>query len=339
VVASAGASNCDGARFNLSDDQVVGTLEGKPITYKDLGTNIKAAERKAWRMYCNAVADARAAALRDKAEERIIKAAAAAKNMSEGEWMEAELKTRMVAPTDEEARALYDSVAQQQPPGAVPPFEMVKDQVVMSLMRKKQAESAGLIIKDLMAKSNLVDKLPNVRAPEVAISNGPTNYNKGKAGAKVRVVEFADFQCPYCSEAAKTVRELHSKFGDRVEFSYRHYPLRSIHPQAQRAGEYAQCVGAQGKFWAMHDALYAAQDSLDENGLGEAAQKAGADMAALNTCLSSGRGKAEVDADYALGDDLGVEGTPSFFINGKAQEQPSLEAMTAAIEAALRDAG
>jgi protein-disulfide isomerase len=335
---TAGATTCDGAALRLAEDVVVGTVAGKSVRYGELGSELKSAERKALRSYCNAIADAREGALALHVQKQLVSEAAKTAGLTEPQWMQRQLESKASEPTEAELRAVYDGVASQQPPGAVPPFEMVKDQVAASVRRQKQGEVAAVVVKELTDGAQFKATFPDVRPTVVPIPAGATHYVKGKAGAKVRVIEFADFQCPYCTMAAATMTELAAKYGDRVEFGYRHYPLRGMHPQAQRAGEYAQCAGAQGKFWHMHDALYANQDGLDDQGLVAAAQKAGVDEALLNTCMSSGKGKAEVDADYVLGDELGVEGTPSFFINGRRVDDPSPEAMTAAIEAALKGA-
>ena len=152
----------------------------------------------------------------------------------------------------------------------------------------------------------------------------------------MHVVEFADFQCPYCSRAADTMRELTAKYGDRVEFSYRHFPLRSIHPHAQRASEIAMCAGEQGKFWEAHDALYAHQDNLEESAAKKAVADIGVDTAKLDECLSAGRGAAQVDEDAKKAEEVGIEGTPSFFLNGRQfAGNPTVTGLSQAIEEEL----
>jgi protein-disulfide isomerase len=337
VAGVAGATTCSAAALRITDDTVVGTLLGQPVRYSELGDSIKSAERQALASYCNAIADGREAAFAAHVQKRLVSDAAKAAGLSEPQWMQKQMEAKATEPTDAELRAVYDGVASQQPPGAVPPFEMVKDQVAASVRRQQQGEVAAKVVKELTAGANFKATLPDVRPAPVTIPAGSNHYVKGKAGAKIRVTEFADFQCPYCSLAAETMAGLAAKFGDRVEFGYRHYPLRGMHPEAQKAGEVAQCAGAQGKFWAVHDALYANQEALDEAGLKAATQKAGVDEAQLTACLASGKGKAEVDADYELGNEVGVQGTPAFFVNGRLVGDPSPEGMTAAIEAALRD--
>jgi len=104
----------------------------------------------------------------------------------------------------------------------------------------------------------------------------------------VKVVEFADFQCPYCSRAADAVRELSAKYGDKIEVAYRNFPLRTIHPFAQHAAEVGQCALAQGKFWEMSDKMYSDQSKLDEDSLTASAKEVGLDTAKLDECSSPG---------------------------------------------------
>ena len=154
----------------------------------------------------------------------------------------------------------------------------------------------------------------------------------GGADAQVEVVEFSDFECPYCARAGEVVGEIKKKFGDRVRFSYRHFPL-SFHPNAKPAAEHAQCAQEQGKFWEMHDAIFARQRELGGDGLRVAATQAGLDLELLDRCMESGRARQQVEQDMAKGAEIGVRGTPSFYINGYP-----FEANPDALEAAIADA-
>ncbi len=141
----------------------------------------------------------------------------------------------------------------------------------------------------------------------------------GPAEANVIVVEFIDYQCPFCKQAFSPMRELALAYSDRVKFIVRDFPLTDIHSQAQPAAEAAGCAEAQGleKFWAYHDKLYLNQDALAENLYPILAEQAGLDRAAFAACLASGERKAEITADYLDGAAAGVRGTPTYFINGR----------------------
>jgi protein-disulfide isomerase len=328
-------TSCSDASLALDDDVVVGAFDGKTVAYRDLGDDVKKAERKALHQYCDAVASARRIALENHVTETLVQAAAAKAGIAKDAWMKAELDKRVPEPTDAEVQAFYD--AQKSRMGdQLPPLDVVRPQVVAFLKREKSQAAVDDVISSLLKTANLERRLPDVRSPAVAVEPGQGTPVKGKAGASVRVVEFADFQCPYCSRAADTMKELAAKYGDRVEFSYRHFPLRSIHPEAQRAAEIAACSGEQGKFWEAHDALYAHQDKLDEASAKEAVVAVGVDAARLEECLASNRAKDLVDADMKKGEEAGIEGTPSFFLNGRAfTGNPTVGSLSQAIDEEL----
>lgn len=157
----------------------------------------------------------------------------------------------------------------------------------------------------------------------------------GPADATVTVVEFSDFQCPYCSLAATAVNELKPKYGDRVRFVFRQFPL-SFHQQAHLAGEASLAAHAQGKFWEFHDKLFANQKALGREDLERYAEEIGLDMAAFKKALDDGTYKATVDAEMALGQEVFVDGTPTMFINGKrAANATDVAAISSELDKAL----
>jgi protein-disulfide isomerase len=143
--------------------------------------------------------------------------------------------------------------------------------------------------------------------------------SKGPAKAKVVVVEFSDFQCPYCQRAEPVVEQVLKTYGDRIRFVYRHYPLPN-HPNAHPAAEAAACAEQQGRFWQYHQVLFENPNRLSNDDLKAHAQTAGLDVAAFTSCFDNHRTKARVDKDIADANDAGVNGTPGFFINGRPLE-------------------
>ncbi|MBI1944471.1 MAG: thioredoxin domain-containing protein [Deltaproteobacteria bacterium] len=334
VVAPQGraATTCAEASLALAPETVVGTLDGATIKLADLGDEARRAEEKALWEYCDAVHGLRSRALDAYVTEQLVNAAAAKAGVEPDAWVRAEIEKRATVPTDAEIQGFYDSI---RPPDA-PPLEVVKQRVVMMMQQQRAEESARALFDGLKAAAKLERSLPDVRSPPRDIDLPAWAGKKGAAGAKVRVVEFADYQCPYCSRAADAMRALAKRYGDRVEFAYRNFPLRSIHPDADRAAQAAQCAGRQGKFWEMHDKLYAAQNSLDAESMLAHGKELGLDVAKLESCISKGETAAEVEADLKEATDLGIEGTPSFFVNGRPHlGNPSEEALAAAIDAEL----
>jgi len=147
----------------------------------------------------------------------------------------------------------------------------------------------------------------------VSAASGPS---KGAVNAPIQLIEFSDFQCPYCLRARATVRKVLETYGDRIHFVYRHYPLPS-HPGARPAAEASECAAEQGKFWQYHDRLFDDPSRLSGTELKQQAAAVGVDMTRFNTCVDSRKYKAQVDADLKDGDEAGVNGTPAFFINGR----------------------
>jgi protein-disulfide isomerase len=152
---------------------------------------------------------------------------------------------------------------------------------------------------------------------EIATVDDPST---GPKDAKLTVVEFLDYQCPYCNQVSSTVRELTSTYGDRVRFVIRDFPVIDIHPDAAYAAEAAGCAEAQGKFWQMHDRLFALKGQLQSPDLERAAEQSGLDAAAYRTCMQTRSRVDEIEADLRAGVAAGVRGTPTFFFNGQKVE-------------------
>lgn len=158
----------------------------------------------------------------------------------------------------------------------------------------------------------------------------------GNKNAKVKMVEYSDFQCPFCLRSYPTLKEVVKKYGDQISFEYKHFPL-SFHPMAQKAAEASECAGEQGRFWAMHDKLFENQEAFSVENFKQWAGDIGLNKKTFAACLDEGRFAAKVQADATEGSSLGVDGTPTTFVNGTpvVGAQP-LEAFTAAIDAALK---
>lgn len=142
----------------------------------------------------------------------------------------------------------------------------------------------------------------------------------GNSDAPVKIVEFSDFECPFCGEAFPVVRSLLNKHGDSIQYAYRHFPVESIHPNARLAAEASQCAHEQNKFLPFHDRLFLNQDTLGETDLLNFAQQSGLNLTDFSTCLSTGKYANAVQQDLADGVALGVRATPTWFINGRKVE-------------------
>jgi protein-disulfide isomerase len=134
--------------------------------------------------------------------------------------------------------------------------------------------------------------------------------------APVTLVEYGDYECPYCGQAHYVVTEVENLAGDLLRFVFRNFPLATVHPHAEHAAESAEAAGAQGKFWEMHDTLFEHQHALDDEHLVEYAADIGLDVPRFVRDLSTHRHAARVREDFVSGVRSGVNGTPTFFLNG-----------------------
>lgn len=139
----------------------------------------------------------------------------------------------------------------------------------------------------------------------------------GPVGAPVQIVEFSDFQCPFCSSFAQTLRKVRARYPDRVSVLYRHYPIEQLHPHARTAALAAECAGEQGRFEPYHDRLFAQQDSIGSKAWERFAAEAGVpDVAAFTRCVAEERLMANVTRDAELAEKTGISVTPSIVIDG-----------------------
>ena len=171
---------------------------------------------------------------------------------------------------------------------------------------------------------------------DIEVGTGPI---WGSKSAPVTIVEFSDFQCPFCSKAAATVDEVKKKYKGKIQLAFRHFPL-SFHKEAGPAAEASMCLNEQSvdKFWKYHDILFENQKELDQASLDKYAKQAGANMDKYKECMTSGRHKETVKKDTEYGEKIGVRSTPTFFINGELVSGAlPLEAFSEVIEEAIAE--
>jgi protein-disulfide isomerase len=148
----------------------------------------------------------------------------------------------------------------------------------------------------------------------------PRDHVEGPLDASEVLVEYGDYECPYCEAVLPTLKEIQSRMGDSLAFVYRHFPLPNIHTHAWKAAEAAEAAAAQGRFWEMHERLFQRQPALDERDLVVYARDLGLDPSRFTLDLTAGMHSAHVDEDFRSGVLSGVNGTPTFFINGIRHE-------------------
>ncbi len=158
------------------------------------------------------------------------------------------------------------------------------------------------------------------------------DHIQGPIDAPIALVEYGDYECPYCGQAYPIVKAIQERLGDRLCFAFRNFPLANSHPHAEHAAEAAEAADAQGKFWEMHDLLYENQEALADENLAEYAQALDLDARRLIGEVLSGAHMSRVREDVQSGARGGVNGTPSFFINGVRHDgAPSFDSLLAAL--------
>jgi protein-disulfide isomerase len=172
-------------------------------------------------------------------------------------------------------------------------------------------------------------------SPRLTLPVGARDHSQGPADAPVTLVEYGDFECPYCGRAYPIVKALQRRLGDRLRFVFRNFPLTNVHPHAAHAAEAAEAAAAQGRYWEMHDRLFERQRALDDAHLQRYAADIGLDVAHFAAELEAGRHRARVQEDFLSGVRSGVNGTPTFYINGvRHDDSYALDVLLAALERA-----
>ena len=161
------------------------------------------------------------------------------------------------------------------------------------------------------------------------------DHIQGPADAAVTLVEYGDFECPYCGGAYPIIKEVQARMGDRLRFVFRNFPISTSHPHAEQAAEAAEAAAGQGRFWQMHDLLFENQRRLRDQDLRAYAEQAGLDLQQFDTELAEHVHAARVREDFMSGVRSGVNGTPTFFINGVRYDGSyEVEALLAALDRA-----
>ncbi len=282
----------------------VATVGGQPITEEELLDTL--GPQQAMQLRTQEY-EAKSKALDSLIRLKLVQAEAKKRGMPAEKLIEQEVESKVPDPTDGEVEAYFWG---QNRAGAA--FEEVKEQYRASLKQLKLQKARQVYADSLRAK---IDVAVLLRPPSVIVAYDPARV-KGDPKAPITIVEFSDFQCPFCKKSESTLHELLTKYSGRVKLAYLDFPLREIHPQAQSAAEAARCAGEQGKFWEYHDALYADQSKLGGPELATHARALNLDQKSFQSCLDSGKFKSKVEADLEQGNKVGVAGTPGFFVNG-----------------------
>ena len=243
--------------------------------------------------------------------DRLIDREATARGLSRDELLAEELPSRTTPVTDAEVDLIYERNRDR---FGGQTLEQMRPDLRMMMEQQRPMQALQQYRNELRVAATDVTVLLEAPRQEIAVLEiDPT---KGPVDAPIEIVEFSDFQCPFCERATATLAQLVDRYGDQVRFVYKDYPLPN-HENAFKAAEAGNCANEQGKFWELHDKMFATQSALGVASLKAYAEEFGMDAAAFSTCLDSGKYAGEVQRDLAVGQGYGVSSTPTIFINGR----------------------
>ncbi len=241
--------------------------------------------------------------------DMLFEAEAARKGIGKEAFLNEELKGKVKEPSKQEINAFYESNKQ----GFQKPLDQVSDEIRQYLKAENLNKATGELADRLKTGYKVKMLLPPLRV-RVKTEGSPS---RGLSQAPVTIVEFSDFQSPFCSRLNNTLHDVLAKYGDTVRLVYRQYPVYQVHPFAEKAAEASLCAADQNRFWELHDSMFETQNALTNKDLEDKAAKLKLDVATFDNCLTSGKYAQRVQQDQREGYALGVMGAPTLFINGR----------------------
>ncbi|MEW5739059.1 MAG: thioredoxin domain-containing protein [Myxococcota bacterium] len=301
----AGSGSTTAAVSGENPSMVVAKYGDKTLTLKEVDATIAPQLKQMEKQKL----ELRQRAAEQMALQEMVKAEAAKVGQTEEQWFKANVDAKLPPPSEEQIKKVFDENQARMPPGAT--IDSMREQIIGFLQNDQKRDVTLKAFDELKAKNKFQLLLEEPRV--VVEAKGPS---RGPADAKVTIVEFSDFECPFCSKAEDSVSKVMEQYAGKVKLVFRHYPL-PFHSHAAKAAEASACADEQGKFWEMHKVLFANQQKLGVDDLKAHAATVGLDAAKFAACLDGGGKKSIVDADQKAGTEAGVTGTPAFFINGK----------------------
>lgn len=286
------------------EPEVLATVDGDPVTLDDLDQAVRDQIASIEAQYLRQRQTVLHQTVQQAVFDRVVEKEAARRGIDKSKLLE-EINSD-VQVSDADMRAWYEENKSRISGRS---YEMISSQIHEYLVAQQTQEARQTFMEDF--------------EDQVSYFVGPYRVNietegfpaAGPADAPVTLVEFSDFECPYCGQFVSTLEQVQSEYGDKVRVVFRQFPL-SIHPNAPKAAEASLCANEQGKFWEMHDLMFQDQRTLHPPALKQKAGQLGIDQGAFDQCLDSGKYAEQVEADTRAGMVAGVTGTPSLFVNG-----------------------
>jgi protein-disulfide isomerase len=283
-----------------NDSSVVAEIAGRKVTTDELEQKEAGKLLQAKYKYYLAQRDA----LEQFIDDQLLEMQAKKEGVTLDELFKRHVAVNVPEPTEDQLRFYYEGVQTDES------YESARSHIIDTVHQLRTKKARDAYIADLRAQYGVVVELAQPSA-QVEVGNDP---RLGPEKAPVQIVEFADYECPYCQNVNEDLKKVRDQFGEQVSLVYKDFPL-PMHPLASRAAEAARCAGEQGKFWEFHDLLFASK-KLHTTELKEQARAMKLDGGRFDKCLDTGEQGALVKKDSQEAQRLGLQGTPSFFING-----------------------
>jgi protein-disulfide isomerase len=284
----------------------------RTVTVRELDDRWRQEDPAAKAQADQAVYDGRKAALDAIIADALVTEAAKAKGVTKEVFVQAEVAKRLTPVNDTDVRNFFVQNSERMQGRS---FEQMSAAIQQYLEQQHQNDAKQALIAELRKAGPPIRVVMD--APRSTVPVNADDPSQGKADAAVTVVEFSDFQCPFCLRVVPTLKDLRAKYGDRIRLVWKDFPLTQIHPQAFVAAQAGNCAREQGKFWEYHDKLFANQSSLQPDSLKKYAADTGLDTTKFNQCLDGSKYEARVQDALSAGNRLGISSTPTVFVNGR----------------------
>ena len=294
-------------------DQVVAEVGGKPITLKDVDAKWEAFDAAERARIVQAMYQNRRNMIELLVGDQLIANAAKAAGQSVDAFVAADSAKRLPAVSESDIAQFYDQ-NKERAQGRT--LDQLRGEIKPYLEERRRQQARAMLVEELKTKDGANVKVM-LDPPRYTVPTAKDDPVRGNPSAPITIVEFSDYQCPFCARVNPTLAKIRETYGDRVKIVFKDYPLPN-HPQAPKAAEAARCAGDQNKYWEMHDAMFANQRALEVPSLKQAARAIGLDGTAFDQCLDSGKWQAAVRAGNELGEQMGVNSTPTLYVNGRA---------------------
>jgi protein-disulfide isomerase len=299
VILLAGSAAAQTVPAAPSCSDTVAVVNGENLTATQLEQSQSKLLQARYKYY-----EAERKALDDFVDQKLLEMEAHRRNLTTQQLLQQEVLSHVKDPTEDQLQVYYEGLGTDQP------YEAVRQKVLDSIREIRTNKYRAAYVLTLREQADIRILLAPPQT-QVAVNDDPL---LGSADAPVLLVEFADYECPYCQRVHADVKRLQAEYGGRLAVVYKDFPL-PMHAHAQKAAEAARCAGLQNRYWDYHDQLFT-NKQLEVPQLKDLARTLKLDGASFDQCLDSGAQAAVVEKDKAQGLALGLTGTPSFFVNG-----------------------